>query len=249
MNLGDIGKLLRRNVKEHSPLILSISAGVGVLSTVYLTNKAAFEAYDIIRDDEDLNGVNPDFKERLIRRTKLVWKLYIPASISATATVTCIVGANRIGVKKTIAAQAAFAVSERLYSEYRDKIIEEYGAHKDQSIRDQIADEKVKTTAPPGDIMISGPGNVLCCEMFTGRYFTSDMETLRKAENDLNAKILAHDYASFNDFYYMVGLGSTSASSQLGWKSNKLMKLEFSTVLTEDGRPCLAFEYNYTEPL
>jgi hypothetical protein len=75
------------------------------------------------------------------------------------------------------------------------------------------------------------------------------METLRKAENELNARLLAHDYATFDDFYYMVGLTRTSSSSQIGWKSDKLMKLEFSTVLTEDGRPCLSFDYNYTEQM
>lgn len=249
MNLGDVGRLLRRNTKEHFPLILSVAAGVGVFSTVYLTNKAAFEAYDIIRDDEDLNGVIPDFKERLIRRTKLVWKLYLPAAASATSTIVCIVGANRVEVKKTLAAQTAFAVSERVYSEYRDKVIEEYGKHKDQSIRDQIADDRIKSTAPSQDVLISGPGNVLCCELFTGRYFASDMETLRRAENQLNKRLLTHDYATFNDFYYMIGLSQTTTSGQIGWRSSKLMELQFSTVLTEDGRPCLAFDYNYTEPL
>lgn len=251
MNLGDIGRLLRTNTKEHFPVILSAAAGIGVLSTIYLTAKASFQAANLIRDYEDTDPLvmYDDAKERLIERTKLVWKLYIPAGISAASTITCVVAANRVETKKTIAAQTAFAVSQRVFSDYRDKVVEEFGEHKDRSIRDKVADERVKNTAPAGDIMISGPGNVLCCEMFTGRYFTSDMETLRKAENELNAKILAHDYASFNDFYYMVGLASTSASSQLGWRSNKLMKLEFSTVLTEDGRPCLAFDYNYTEPL
>jgi hypothetical protein len=184
-----------------------------------------------------------------MERTKLVWKLYIPAGISATTTITCIISANRVEANKTIAAQTAFAVSQRTLSEYRDKVIEEYGERKDQSIRDSIAEDRVKATAKESSLVISGPGNVLCCEMFTGRYFNSDMETLRKSQNELNARLLAHDYATFDDFYYMVGLSRTSSSSQIGWRSTKLMELQFSTVLTEDGRPCLAFEYNYTEPL
>lgn len=251
MNLGDIGRLVRTNTKEHFPIILSVAAGIGVVSTSYLTAKASFQAYERIMVEESMN-IGPDNrtnKERLIERTKLVWKLYIPAGLSAASTITCIIGANRVEAKKTIAAQTAFAVSQRVYSDYRDKVIEEYGAHKDQSIRDKIADDRVKLTAPSQDVLISGPGNVLCCEMFTGRYFASDMETLRKAENQLNAKLLAHDYATFDDFYYMVGLSRTTSSGQIGWKSNRLMELQFSTVLTEDGRPCLAFDYNYTEPL
>jgi hypothetical protein len=249
MNLGDVGRLLRRNTKEHFPLILSVAAGVGTLATAYLTGRASFKAAEIIMLWEEEYGRSEDFKERLTERTKLVWKLYIPPTISAASTISCIIGANRVEVKKTLAAQTAFAVSERVYSEYRDKVIEEFGKNKDQSIRDQMADDRVKKTAPSSEIMISGTGNILCCELYTGRYFNCDMEALRKAQNDINQKILAHDYASLNDFYEMVGLSYTKSGSQFGWKAGKLMNLEFSTVLTEDGRPCLAFEYNHTEPL
>ena len=238
---------LRNNTKEHSTVLLSVGAGVGTLATAYLVARASFKACDVIRHEEKIWGTPTERKERVIQRTKLVWKFYIPPAIAGVSTVGLIVGANRTGIKKVLAAQTALAVSERVYNEYRDKVIEEYGDRKDQSIRDQIAEERVKATAPGPDIMISGPGNVLCCEMYTGRYFTSDMETLRKAQNELNSKLLAHDLATFDDFYEMIGLARTSSSGNLGWKSTKLMKLEFSTVLTEDGRPCLTFEYNYVE--
>ncbi len=249
MSLGSITKSVRSGTKHHFPLILSAAAGVGTLSTAYLASRASFQAAELIAITDQYVTPPTDHKELIKERVKLVWKFYIPAGISAISTIACIVGANRVEVKKTIAAQTAFAVSERVYSEYRDKVIEEYGERKDQAIRDKIADERVKLTAPDKDILITGPGNILCCEMFTGRYFASDMEALRKAQNELNAKLLAHDYATFDDFYYMIGLSRTSSSSQIGWKSTKLMDLEFSTVLTDDGRPCLAFDYNYTEPL
>lgn len=248
MNLGDLIKSLRTNTKEHSPVILSIAAGIGVLSTAYLTGRASFLASDVIRNYEREHLMPVDRKELVIERTKLVWKLYIPAAISATTTITCIVGANRIEAKKTIAAQTAFAVSQRVYSEYRDKVIEEFGERKDQSIRDKIAEERVKDS-PPKEVIVAGSGTVLCCELFTGRYFMSDMEKLRRAQNDINAKMIAHDYATFNDFYYLIDLPQTAVSGQLGWKSSKLLDLQFTTVLSEDGRPCLAFEYNYSETL
>lgn len=250
MNLGDVIKSVRTNTKEHSPVILSIAAGMGVLSTAYLAGRASFLACDVIREHEfgrDHDAADP--KQRLIERTKLVWKLYIPAAISATTTIACIVGANRIEAKKTIAAQTAFAVSQRVYSEYRDKIIEEYGERKDQSIRDKIAEERVKESPPKDGIILAGSGSVLCHELFTGRYFMSDMETLKRSVNELNAKLLAHDYATFDDFYHMIGLDRTSSSGSLGWKSNRLLELQFSTVLAENGVPCLAFDYNYHETL
>lgn len=250
MNLTQIGNLVRRNAKQHSPIILSTIAGVGTVVTAYLAARASFEAARLLDQYEDLNGISDDPKERLKDRTKVVWKLYIPTAVSATSTIICIVAANRVETSKTLAAQTAFTVSQQLYSEYRDKVVEQFGANKDQSIRDSIATERVLKNPPPSnDILVSGPGNVLCCEQFTGRYFTSDMESLRRAQNDLNAKLLSQDYATLYDFYYMIGLGSTSYSEQLGWKSDKLMELQFSTVLTEDNRPCLSFDYNYTTTL
>lgn len=249
MNLSILGNTLRRGTKEHLPVIMSVAAGVGTIATSILVGKASFQACDAIRAREEHMPPSIHSKERLMERTKLVWKFYIPAAISASSTIAFIVGANRAEFKKTLAAQTAFAVSERVYSEYRDKVIEEYGERKDQAIRDKIVDEHVKKTAPGPDILVAGTGNVLCCELYTGRYFMSDMETLRKSENELNARLLAHDYATFDDFYDMIGLTRTTNSGNLGWRSTKLMKLEFSTSLTEDGRPCLAFEYNYAEPL
>ena len=235
-------------LKVNSPTIFSVVGGVGVVATAYLASSASFKAANVIRFHERDSGPNPNTKERIKERTKLVWKFYIPAGISTAATVACIAGANRVGIKKTAAAQVALAVSERAYSEYRDKVIEEFGERKDQSIRDKVAAERVKDNPPPSTI-ISGPGNVLCCELFTGRYFTSDMESLRRAQNDINDKVLKHDYATLDDFYYIVDLRPTSTSGQLGWTSDKQMELEFSTTLSEDNRPCITFEYNYVKPL
>lgn len=247
MNLGDVGRLARRGTKQHSSLLLSIAAGVGTLATSYLVGKASFEAAEVIRKAEERGGPAGDPKERFVERTKLVWKLYIPAAVSASSTIGLIAVSHRVELRKTLAAQAAFAVSERVYSEYRDKVIEEYGDRKDQSIRDSIAADRVKKTAPSQDIMLTGPGNVLCCELYTGRYFASDMPTLKRAVNEINHKLLMHDIQTFDDFYELVGLSRTTNSGNLGWMSSKLMDLQFSTVLTEDERPCLAFEYNYVE--
>ena len=250
MKLAELGGIVRSNVKANSPVILSVMAGLGTLSTAYLTARASFEACRIIDIDEAEHGISDNPKRRIKERAKLVWKCYIPAAISATSTIVCIAGSNRLGARKTIAAQTAFAVSERLYSDYRDKVIEEFGARKDQTIRDTIAAERVKKNPPPSqDILVTGPGNVLCCELFTGRYFASDIESLKKAQNELNARLLKHDYATLDDFYYLLNLGTTQYSGEMGWKSDKLMDMEFSTVLTDDGRPCLAFSYNYTTSL
>lgn len=248
MNLQGVWNKTRSALSNNSPTILSLVAVGGVVTTAFLASKASIEAYKIIQTEEGINGTPTDRKDRWKNRTKLVWKLYIPTAASGTVTIGSIVGSNRISNKRGAAAQAAFVLTERAYNEYRGKVIDEFGERKDKAIRDQIAEEKVKNN-PPSPTIISGPGNVLCCELMTGRYFTADMETLRRAQNELNARLLKHDVASLQDWYDMIGLQPTTYSDELGWHADRLMELEFTTILAEDNRPCLAFDYNYHRPL
>lgn len=220
----------------------------GVVTTAYLAGRASISAHKRIQQHEADNGTPDNAKDLWAGRVKVAWKYYVPAAASGVVTVGCIVGSSHVSNKRGAAAQAAFVISERAFNEYRAAVVEEIGERKDQSIRDSIATRKVNEN-PPSATIISGPGNVLCCELFTGRYFTSDMESLRRARNDLNERLLKHDRVSMDDWYDMIGLEPTSYSSEIGWWSDKLMELEFTAVMTPDSRPCIAFEYNYQRPI
>lgn len=236
-------------VKSNSPTLLSGVAVAGVVSTAYLTGRGAIKAHAILREDRYSRPEGLERRDRVRRDVRLVWRCYIPAALSGTVTVGCILGASKISNHRAAAAHAAFVISERAYSEYRDKVIEEVGEKKEEMIRAAVAEERMRKNPPPTtEVMFVGPGNVLCCEMYTGRYFASDMETLRKKVNDLNAYLLIHDTATLDDWYDMIGLGNTQFSSDMGWCSDKMVELEFASTLTEDGRPCLSFEYNYLKP-
>lgn len=236
-------------VKRNQTTLLSSSAIVGVGTTAYLTGRATVKAVRIVDLEEGRGGTAGDAKQRLKERVHFVWKLYVPAAASGVLTSACIIGVAKVGNKRAMAAQAAFVVTERAYSEYRDKVIEEYGEKKDEKIRDAIAQDRVNQTAPKQEVYIAGSGTVLCCESYTGRYFMSDIETLRKQMNELNANLLRHDQISMETWYYMIGLEPTAYSSDIGWSSDRLMELQFTSTLTPDGRPCLVFTYNYHRPL
>jgi len=249
MNFKHLTGLVKSGLKTHSPLIFTAVAGAGTLATAYLAGKASFKAAKVIQAYEEQEPELINRKERFKVRTKLVWRLYIPTGISAISTIGCIVGANRVGYKKTLAAQTAFALSQQKYTEYRDKVVEELGSRKDQAIRDKIAEDKVAANPPAPGVFVTGPGRVLCCELYTGRYFVSDMESLRRAVNALNASMLQQDYASLEDLYYLLELRHTSNSSRMGWRSDKLLEFEFTTVMSPEDVPCIAFDYNYIMPL
>jgi hypothetical protein len=235
-------------IKSNSPQILTAIGVTGVVTTSYLAAKATVEATDIIRANEAVEPPSVDRKQRIKERAKHVWKLYIPTAVSGVATVGCIVSSSRIGARRTAAAVTAYSLTEKAFSNYREKVVEQIGENKEKKIRDEIAQEEISKNIPK-QIIVTGDGDVLCCERYTGRYFKSNMEKLQRARNEVNALINNQLYVPLDEFYDLIGLRGTQVSSELGWNSDKLMELEFSTVLSENGEPCLAFEYNYVKPL
>lgn len=240
----DLHKKASKFVIDNSPSILTAIAVTGTVTTAVLAGQASFKAKDLI-DNEELTMGNDGYGYGNLtdrQKVEMVWHLYIPAAGTALLTVACIVGANRVGNRRAAAMAAAYSISEKAFAEYQDKVVEKIGANKERVVRDEIAQDQVKR-AGNSEIVIMGGGDVLCFESFTSRYFTSNMETLKKAQNDTNYQIINDFYASLTDFYNRIGLGKTDVSDDLGWTPERQLDLEFSTVLAEDGRPCLVLGY------
>lgn len=247
MGLSEIAKRAQKLTIDNSPALLTAIGVTGSLTAAYLTGKASFKAAQIIQEQQERLDMHEQTHQLETKeKVELVWKEYIPAVGVAAITVVSIVGANRIGTRRAAAVAAAYSLSERAFSEYKEKVVQKMGEKKEQGLRDEIAQERVAKNPPTGQQVIIGGGDVLCYEMYTGRYFKSDMETLKKAMNDTNYMVLNNNYASLSDFYNKVGLPWTQISEEVGWNCNELLELKFSTTLADDGRPCLAFDYNVT---
>jgi hypothetical protein len=243
-SLSALTRSTSRVLVDNSPAILTAIGVTGTLATAYLTGKATFKAAELIRETESRGGTAEDGWPVIRERSKLVWRLYIPAASTVVFTIGAIIGANRIGMRRAAALAAAVSISERAFEEYREKITQKLGKTKEQTARDEIAQDRVNNN-PVGlrEVILTSGGSVLCYDAYTGRYFLSDVETLKKAQNDMNYRILHDNYASLSDFYDMIGLSSTSVSSEVGWNSDKMLELEFSTVLSEDNRPCIVIDF------
>lgn len=248
---GEITRLVGKFAADNSPTILTTIGAVGTITTAYLTGRATYKAAEIIEDAKanqpvlygTQNIIVPP--KEFIKRT---WKLYIPAALSAGLTIGAIICANRIGLRRTAALATAFSISERALQEYKQKVVETIGENKERAIRDEIAQDQVARNNSYQGVMI-GTGEVLCLEAFTGRYFPCSMQKLQQAEIFINQMIISHNYAMLDDFYERVGLGVTSMSRVLGWDTGRMMKLTFSSTLTNDGNPCLVFDYDKSTPL
>lgn len=238
-------KTAERFVQDNSPLLLTTIGVGGVITTAYLTGRATFRAADILAREEVLRTKPIDeipFERK--DKFKLVWTLYIPAIATGTVTCAAVIGANRVGTRRAAAMAAAYSISEKAFSEYKDKVVEKIGSSKEQKIRDEVVQDAVnKNPVGNQEIILAGSSKVLCYDRMTDRYFPSSMEELKKAQNDLNYQLLNDAYASLSDFYNYVGLNSTSYSDELGWTSENKLELMFTSILSEDSRPCLAIDF------
>jgi hypothetical protein len=251
MTLTGILARTEKLLADNSPQILTALGVAGTVTTAILTGKASFKAAQI------LNEVNPDHiavypdepgEYTVKEKVKLTWKLYLPPVAVGALTVASIITASRIGTRRAAAMAAAYAVSERAFSEYKEQVIKKFGEVKEQNVRDSVRQEQMnKNPVSDRQIIIAG-GNVLCYEPYTDRYFDSDMESIKKAQNDLNYRINNNWYASLSEFYDLVGLPHTHISDELGWKADKLLDIDFGHALATDGRPCLVINY-VVEPI
>jgi hypothetical protein len=236
-------------LNDHSTTILSAVGVAGTVGTAVLTGRASFKAADVIAAERYVVNLAVEGNENPVQlskteKVKLTWKLYLPPVATGVMTVTCIVYAHKISSKKIAALAVATGISERAFQEYKEKVVEKLGPRQDQKIRDDVAQDRV-TANPPGsrEIMIVGNGEVLFFDQLTGRYFQSTVEDVKRAENKVNFELIHYMSCSLSHFYDEVGLQPTTYTDQVGWNLNNKMEVVFSTVLSPDGRPCIAIDF------
>jgi Family of unknown function (DUF6353) len=233
--------------EDNAAALLTAGGVVGTVATAVLTARATFKAAEVISEKE-VESFNPATKDVKLLDTKekvmLVWPLYIPPVVTGGATIASIIMSNRISAQKAAALAAAYGLAERNFAEYKDKVSEKLTGPKQIAVDDEIAQDRVNRT-PGHEGIVVVEGEVLCFDEPTGRYFRSTMENINKAVNTTNAEILHHDHASASFFYEELDLPATTWTDEVGWNTDQLLELKFSTVLSPDGRPCIAIDFKY----
>lgn len=251
MTLATIARQAEKLIADNSPHILTAVGVAGTITTAVLTGKASLKAARMIDRAQYTINVKED-GHKLSHKDKvyIIWKLYIPPAAVMSVTLASIIMANQIGTRRAAVMAAAYTTLEKASKEYKDKVIEKLGETKEQAIHDEIMQDRMDNEpVSKREVIVTGGGNVLCYEAFTGRYFLSSVEELKKAVNDLNYRVLNHYYASLSEFYDLIGLDHTEESDEIGWSTDELLELEFGTQLADDGRPCITFSYNHTKPI
>lgn len=242
-NLATITKDVRKFASKRSPEILTGIGIAGMITTTILAVRATPKALELIEEQKEEESVDELSSFEVV---KVAWKPYIPAMVTCVVSTACLIGASSVNTKRNAALATAYKLSETALSEYREKVVETIGEKKERIVRDKVAEERVKKNpVSKNEVIVTGNGKTLCFDPISGRYFMCSIETIKKAENDLNKQML-HDisgYVSLNEFYDELGLDHTSVGDDLGWNTDRLIDINFSSQLNDNGEPSVVLDY------
>lgn len=238
MDISKAAKTATKAVSDNSPAILTGFAVAGTFTTALFTAKASSRA-TLRLLELDYDG---DFTPK--EQVQATWRFYIPAVSMGVATTACILGAHSIHTRRNAAIMTAYSLTDKAFQEYKEKIVETIGEKKEGEARDAISKDRLDSTPlNKGDVVVLNSGRSLCYDEVTGRYFKSDMETIRRAVNNINQQCNNEAYASQNDFYREIGLDPIAIGEELGWRSDHHLDIRFTSHISGDGEPCLALDY------
>lgn len=230
---------------KNSPTILTGVSVAGLVSTSVMAVRATPKALHLLEMEKSHRVSKNKPKMTKLDTVKCTWKCYIPAVIMGTVTITCIVSANSINLKRSAALASAYSLAETTLKEYKSKVVETIGEKKEKEIKDEIVKDKIVKDPPHADnVILTGKGTTLCRETLSGRYFRTNIDDLRKIENELARDLLSDDFISVNDVYYRLGLSNTKLGDEMGWEQRDgLFSFELNSQVTEEGEPCLTIDY------
>lgn len=229
-------------LKKHSPEILT---GIGIAGMVITTISAVRVTPKALRmiDEREIKDGKRLTTGEVVKTT---WKCYLPSAITGVASIGCIIGASSLNARKNAGLAAAYAISVQELSDYQKKTLEVVGEKKEQAIRDEIAQDKLESAhVKDRPHVITGHGETCCFEPLTNTPFKSDIETIRRAENNLNKQMRDEIKITVNDFLEELGLEPCDGAigEEMGWDIDKgYIEINYTSRLL-DGVPYMVLEH------
>ena len=275
-------------LKKHSPEILVVAGIAGTVVSAVLACKATTKVAEILDETKGtLDTIHEGMETGAIngqeyttedgkKDTVVVYaqtgmklaKLYAPAIILGTLSITSILASNNILRKRNVALGAAYAAIDKSFKEYRGRVIERFGEQVDTELKYGIKakkfeeievdpetgkEKKVKKT-----VMVADPN----LQSDYAVYFDSksrNYETnpdynrmfLKAQQAFANDKLQTRGHLFLNEVLDDLDLPRTSAGQIVGWTKDgpdgyvnfRIVEVERET---EDGRhePALLLDFN-----
>ena len=242
-------------LKKHSPEILLVTGVAGVVASSIMACKATLKVQDVLDEAKgQLDTIhevvaNPERankytvedskKDMAIVYTqtgvKLI-KLYGPSIALGIASLSCIIGSNRILNKRNVALAAAYATVDKGFKEYRERVIERFGKELDKELKYNIkaeeveevtVDEKGNETVTKKTIQVAdlddpnkySPYSIVFDDGNPG--WDKDPELTKfyliQQQNWANDLLKSRGHLFLNEVYDMLGAPRTKAGAQVGW--------------------------------
>lgn len=275
-------------IKKHSPEILVVAGIAGTVVSAVLACKATTKVAEILDETKGtLDTIHEGMETGAIngqeyttedgkKDTVVVYaqtgmklaKLYAPAIILGTLSITSILASNNILRKRNVALGAAYAAIDKSFKEYRGRVIERFGEQVDTELKYGIKakkfeeievdpetgkEKKVKKT-----VMVADPN----LQSDYAVYFDSksrNYETnpdynrmfLKAQQAFANDKLQTRGHLFLNEVLDDLDLPRTPAGQIVGWTKDgpdgyvnfRIVEVERET---EDGRhePALLLDFN-----
>lgn len=193
-------------LKRHSSVILSGLGAAGVVATTILAVKATPKALSLMEEARVEKG------EELttIEAIQVAWKPYVPSALVGLSTVACIFGASYLSTKGQASLMSAYALLDRTFKEYQNKVNEIYGNDANMNVRHELVKAQVEDMEWSND-------KLLFYEHQSRHFFESTMEDVMRAENEFLEVFHKRGYACVNEYYDFLGIPHVEYGFQLGW--------------------------------
>lgn len=249
-------------LKAASPKIMVIGGVVGVVGTVVLACKATIKANDILKETkEDLEKIrdlaedesvkeyteedkNKDITIVTVQTGVKLAKVYAPAIILGTLSLTSILASHHILNKRNIALGAAYATLNDDFKKYRDRVIEKFGKMADMEMKHGLKEETTTETETDEDgkekevqktKFVVNPSDVSGYARFFEKY-TKDNKTgeprinrnwqnsneynimfIKSMEQTANDMLRSKGHVYLNEVYDLLDLPRTKEGQIVGW--------------------------------
>lgn len=239
--------------KKHSPEILVVAGVIGGVTAAVMACKATTKANDILDDtkkqldlihqgmeDGNIHGTEytkEDGKKDLTivytqTAVKFV-KLYGPSVALGAASIAAILAGHNITRKRNAALTAAYATIDNSFKEYRNRVIERFGADLDKELKYNIQAKEVEETVTNEDgtettvkktVNAVDPNNIsdFARVWYEGNNGWSknpeyNLAYLKSVQSYFNDLLHTRGHVFLNEVYDELGFPRTQAGQIVGW--------------------------------
>ena len=232
---------------ENGMNILTGLGVVGVATTAVLAAKATPKALELLQEKDEYK--QEAYGEPLTRFEKVLAMApaYIPAVLTGLATVSCIVGMNRVSYTKQASLISAYTYLNSSYEEYRRKVKEVFGEEGEAKVRAELGRE-IELYEKYGSLHEPR----LFYDEISNRYFEMSMYEMKEAEYNMNRMFNFLGALKLNEVYEFFNLGPTEYGESVGWAALRdwevigysWIEATFDEITTNDGLQAFVIRFN-----